>query len=364
MTGSISTILRWKAFRLASRFLLGKTFGEAMLGTSASLDVEDDVVLSDLRAHVRERRRISGPETVFYRYSDAAPDYFREASVYGTKSAWLLSDVFVSPKHGASWTPEGRLLQESVTNLATFYLFGGPAETALRSAVDGGTTPLVPLRSNLVYYHTLLDDIPQLLHALDFCPEARILLAAKHPAYIDGILEFLGIDRSRIVLSDRPVRVRSCVFVPKQTRTSFIRPCDLSRLRQAVLPRIRDAGSARRLYVSRRGTPLRAFENERDLESALASAGFDVLRFEDLAFADQMAAVRSAGVVVAPHGSGLANLVAAREGTRVVEIMHPGWIRSTFPRLSSQLSLDHRLVLAETDRIPLETVLRHLEDLP
>ena len=358
MTQPLPTTVRWKLFRLASRVFLGKTFGEAMLGTSASLNFEDDQVFEDLRRHVERRFPISEPETVSYRYSEDSPEYFRPYSSYGTKSAWLLRDVFVSPKHGAIWTPEGKLLQESVTNLATFYLFGGPMETLRRAVRDDGNTPIVPFRSNLVYYHTLLDDLPQLLHALDFRPDSRILLSRKHPKYIDGMLGFLGIDPATIVLSDRPLRASLCMFVPKLTRTSFIRPCDLTRLRAALLPRIPDSPHARRIYISRRGTALRPFSNEDELENELRTNGFEILRFEDMPFSEQLAAVRSARVIVAPHGSGLANLVVAHEGTRVVEVMPTAWTRSTFPRLCSQLGLDHRLVLCDSSRIPIECVMK------
>ena len=356
LSGCLS-VLRWKLFRLASRFFLGKTFGDAMLGLSASLDFEDEQVLGDLRSHVTAHDTISDPETVFYDYHGSVPQCFRSASAYGTKSAWLLRNVFVSPKHGAIWTPEGKLLQESVTNLAVFYLFGGPKETLLSAKMIADETPFVPFRSNLVYYHTLLDDLPQLLHALDFRPDSRILLSRNHPGYIDDMLAFLGIDPSRIVLSDSPLMVRFCVFVPKLTRTSFIRPCDLNRLRAALLPRIAESGHGRRIYISRRGTKLRAFSNEKELEDVLRADGFEILRFEDMPFADQLTAVRSSRVIVAPHGSGLANLVAAREGTRVVEISPSYWLRSTFPRLCSQLGLDHRMVLCDTDRIPVDQVL-------
>ena len=355
MDGSVFTSSRWKAYQLISRVLLGRTFCGVSL---ACLDFEDSLVFSDLRKHVAERHCISGPETVRYNYPPGTPSFSRESHSYGTKSAWLLRDVFVSPKHGAIWTPEGRLIRESVTNLEIFYSYEGPRETLLKARLDDNPIPMVPFRSNLVYYHTLMDDVPQLLHALDFQPEARVLLSPDHPRYIDDILAFFGVDPRRIVLSRRPMRVSSCVFVPKLTLTSFIRPCDLGRLRAAIVSRLPQAEqNNRRIYISRRGTTQRAFRNEADVESALVSAGFEILRFEELSFADQLKAVRSAKTIVSPHGSALANLVAAREGTRVVEIMHPEWIRSTFPRLSSQLSLDHHCVFPTTNEIPIDQVL-------
>lgn len=355
MQGSLTTTIRWKTFQILSRVLLGRTFGGVSL---ACLDMENEQIFSDLRSHVSSRHHISGPEIVHYRYPSGVPAYFRPSSVYGTKDAWLLRDVFVSPKHGAIWTPEGRLIRESVTNLEIFYSFEGPRETLLKARFDDNPIPMVPFRSNLVYYHTLMDDVPQLLHAIDFKPESRVLLSPDHPRYIDDILSFFGVDPCRIVLSRRPLRVSSCVFVPKLTLTSFIRPCDLERLRTAVLSRMSQSGqNNRRIYISRRGTTQRAFRNEADVESALVSAGFEILRFEEMSFSDQLKSVHSAKTIVSPHGSALANLVAAREGTRVIEIMHPEWIRSTFPRLSSQLSLDHHCIFPSTNEIPIDQVL-------
>lgn len=323
--------IRWKVFRLVSRIFLGETFGEAMLGACVSYDIENDQIYNDLREHVLDRHKICGPEVVCYNYPEGCPSWFRESSAYGTKSAWLLKDVFVSPKHGAIWTPPnsgegGRVLQESVTNLGIFYLLGVPMEGMLPAIRLEGTQPIVPLRSDIAYYHALMDDLPQVLHAMDYRPDSRILISRKHPRYIDGMLSFLDIDDSKIVQTDRPVRAETCVFVPKLSRLSFIRTCDLKRLRSALLERLPESPAVERVYISRRGTTLRAFSNEAELEAVLKTRGFEVVRFEDLGFSEQLQKIRSARLIVAPHGSGLANIIVAHEGTSVIEIMSENYI--------------------------------------
>ncbi len=88
----------------------------------------------------------------------------------------------------------------------------------------------------------------------------------------------------------------------------------------ADLPR---GGGGRRLYLARTDATARVLVNERALMARLAGEGFEVHEMGRLAPRDQLALVREAEIVVAPHGAALTNLVAARPGARVVELFNP-----------------------------------------
>lgn len=79
----------------------------------------------------------------------------------------------------------------------------------------------------------------------------------------------------------------------------------------------------RRIYLSRFASDRRRLVNEKGLAKALQGEGFEILEMSDFTPREQLAAVREAEVVVAPHGAALANLVGATPANRVVELFNP-----------------------------------------
>ena len=115
-------------------------------------------------------------------------------------------------------------------------------------------------------------------------------------------------------------------------------------LRSRILPHASVArGPATRLYVSRGNTGHRRVLNEPELLPLLSRYGFQSVRLEEPAFCDQVRLFRDAQIVVAPHGSGLANLVFCQPGAKVIELFPAGNI-DLYYRLSKQLGLDYLYV--------------------
>ena len=86
--------------------------------------------------------------------------------------------------------------------------------------------------------------------------------------------------------------------------------------------------------------------NEAEILELLQAYGFIEVRLEELAFTDQVRLFRDADVVVAPHGSGLANLVFCAPGARVIELF-PAAVLDFYFRLSQAVGLDYYFL---TDR--------------
>ena len=63
--------------------------------------------------------------------------------------------------------------------------------------------------------------------------------------------------------------------------------------------------------------------------------------------------ISNASTIVAPHGAGLANLVAARPGTEVVEILSRNWFNTCYAKLSVQLGCDYHFVESHIPDSPL-----------
>jgi capsular polysaccharide biosynthesis protein len=98
--------------------------------------------------------------------------------------------------------------------------------------------------------------------------------------------------------------------------------------------------SKRRLYVSRRGHPMRVMVNETALEAALVRRGFQILRPEGLSAADQIRLFAQAEVIVGPTGAGLTNAIFAAPGCTVVEIQPENFASFWVGAFSRLIGLD------------------------
>jgi capsular polysaccharide biosynthesis protein len=96
----------------------------------------------------------------------------------------------------------------------------------------------------------------------------------------------------------------------------------------------------RRLYVSRRGQPMRVMVNEMALEAALVRRGFQIVRPERMSVADQIALFSQAEVIVGPTGAGLTNAVFAAPGCQFVEIQPENFASFWAPAFSRLIGLD------------------------
>lgn len=103
----------------------------------------------------------------------------------------------------------------------------------------------------------------------------------------------------------------------------------------------RGTGHGPRIYLSRGGMARRPLTNEADLESALREKGFASIKMETISGADQLATLRQADIVVAPHGGALTSLFAARQGTRCIEIFNPRVGTMAFAMIAARRGLHH-----------------------
>lgn len=193
------------------------------------------------------------------------------------------------------------------------------------------------------YGHFLLDGLSSLLalDELDLLPRLPPL-APPLCAWQTDLLK-VGFPALELVQTSAPVvRLRQAAFATSMDH--FLNaPNDLlGRLRARMLEHAPPpAGSgARRLYLSRRRRSMRVMVNEAELEAALRDRGFTVIEPERLSVAEQIAAFRSAAVVVGPTGAAFANLLFGGEGTKAVEIQPENFQSDWIARLGRGAGLE------------------------
>lgn len=342
--------IRWSLFERCGRFLLGRRYYGMLAGKHMVTDLSFGIQSPSIEKKLVGQKKINDAEIVKYNFPDVFPDWFPRENAFESKWGYLFSGCRVDPRFGVVSTLDGDNMPDAllVPSLIGFEVFmqGGMYEGMMPKNWSNISGVVFPFASCLAYYHELVEVMLATLQAREWQPQMKVLLHPQHPKYIDDMLKFFGFTKDDIVKTDYPVDVEKCVVIPHWRQRSAISLSDAVYMRERIYERINAECHSDKVYVSRRKASTRALKNETALENSLIDKGFRVVYFEDMSIADQFNTVAKAKTIVAVHGSGLANLVAAQKGSRVVEIISPEWRRSTFARLSAELGLEYSFVEA------------------
>jgi capsular polysaccharide biosynthesis protein len=257
-----------------------------------------------------------------------------------------LNDVFLSTSRGVCATPDGILIDES-------------AHVARQIDPSLAHVPFIALQDNRftpdrcpelaepilhcfhgaagAYGHFLFDVLP----IIGLCGEEIItgrlkVLVPPFPHWGLRALHALGVEPKHIVTAqDDTLRCSNMLIANTlMTLNTFLPNPDLCKIPAKAMGidittrwTCPDAGS--RIYLSRENQANhfpRGVENEHDVRIALSGMGFAILEPANMSFSDQVAAINNASVIVGVHGSGFGNLIFARPGTVVIDLMPQDWV--------------------------------------
>lgn len=342
--------MRFSLEKIIKRLLLGSIAGGAPFTVIRSLDESyyDDIV----KKHIIDRRQIYKHKIDYYNFPESYPLQFRRNKSFEQRFVFLLNDVIASPRTGAIWLPEGKMLQESVGSLGRVMGWGGSLQDTCLTAKKISTEDEIICCPPTGYYHWLLEVTPNLANAVNIYPNVRILLPTSVPGYIMEALELLlGSEfKSRLIISDVPVRIIKMVMPQIEAYSGFVRLEDIEILRKAFLCK-GETGSNHnnRIYVSRSRATKRRIGNEKEVEKILSQNGIEIVYPEELTFTQQINLFANAKEIIAPHGAGLANLVWAKSSARVLEIFPHNFFNDCFARLSMSRSLSYDYFSCQAD---------------
>ncbi len=296
-------------------------------------------------------------------------------SGYGAPAvmAARLDDVSLDLAYGFVMDSEGRILQE--TAHVAEQIFGDLAGAdLLREGLAGAETLTRPVlhlfhRSTPAYGHFVLDVLAPLMH---FLPAIRVgqldvLVPPFMPGWAVPALLALGVPETALQKPvGRTLRCRQLVTLSAiETRETFLpNPAMLAPM-AAAAPLDEARGSGRRIYLSRarqNAYSQRSLRNEEALIAMLAARGFEILEPGNMPFADQARAFAEAAIIIGAHGSSFGNLVFARPGTTVIDLMPADWVGYWGGRhaerwllnLTSALRLHYEVVLCPSRKVQLE----------
>ena len=284
-----------------------------------------------------------------------------------------LDDVTLDLAYGFVMDSQGRVLRE--TAQVAELTFGGLGDSALlREGLEGAaslTRPVLHLfhRSTPAYGHFVLDVLAPLMHLLPAIRAGRldVLVPPFMPAWAPQALLALGVPEAALRHpTGRVLRCRQIIILSSFEALETFRPQPAMLAPLAAVAAASGSGAAgRRIYLSRArqvNYSQRNLANEEALVRMLAARGFEILEPGNMPFAEQIRAFAEASVIIGAHGSGFGNLVFARPGAVVIDLMPADWVgywggqhaERWLLHLTSALGLHYELLLCPSRMVPIE----------
>lgn len=221
-------------------------------------------------------------------------------------------------------------------------------------SIDGTVAVLSGLLND-VYFHWMFDILPRIellrrsgieIACIDhFLINSRNLL----PFHLET-LNILGIPETKIVKCNYPhIKARRLV-VPSFPGNIAWMPkwaCDFLRSEFLNQTATNKYEKVERLYISRKNATNRRIINEDEVLSFLNQFGFKSVTLEAMSVAEQVSLMADAEVVLAPHGSGLTNILFCRAGTKVIEIFSPNYVYPCYWLVSNIVNLKYYYLIGE-----------------
>ena len=157
---------------------------------------------------------------------------------------------------------------------------------------------------------------------LNFITEKEINLAI-HRNTSNNVRNFI-----KFFLNEKKIKVNKYIylddgfyFCKNSQIPSFLKNIEVIKFYEYLFPS--SSNNKENIYISRRNAKWRQVVNETDFLSHLEKEGFEILEFENLSILEQIKKIQKSKKIIAPHGSGLTNLLFGRSNSeiQVVEIV-------------------------------------------
>jgi len=227
-------------------------------------------------------------------------------------------------------------------------------ESILPAEKIAGKVVLLSGLAGHVYYHWMFDILPRLeilrRSEIKFKEIDWFVVNSLSKPFQRETLNLLGIPESKIIESDRHSHIQADELVVPSFPgyLDWVPEGTVRFLRQTFLPQVHlSQTNNSKIYVSRAQAKNRKLVNEAEVNQLLTASGFMTVFLEELSLLEQVAMFANAEVIVAPHGSGLTNLVFCSPGTKVVELFSPNYVRTDYWMISQQLNLEHYYIVGQ-----------------
>jgi hypothetical protein len=174
--------------------------------------------------------------------------------------------------------------------------------------------------SNYYHWHVFALQKLLIMKKAGLLENSLIFLPKKYLSsqFVLSSLEKFGIAKKQIVILRRKsnIKVKKLNIVSNFTAYN---PEYLKNLREIIFSK-KQSSFGERIYISRKGLDLRFVENEEEILPILKKYGFEVIKFENFSYNQQVEIASNAKFIVSAHGAGLTNILFMQEGSSILEL--------------------------------------------
>lgn len=223
-------------------------------------------------------------------------------------------------------------------------------------SIDGTVAVLSGLLND-VYFHWMFDILPRIellrRSEIDLACIDYFLIKSRNflPFHVET-LDALDIPKEKRIETYKFPHIKATkLIVPSFPGSIAWMPkwsCDFLKSVFLEEKATEQAEKIERIYISRDNVANRRIINENEVIKFLNKFGFKSVTLESMSVAEQASLLADAKVVVAPHGSGLTNIVFCRPGTKVIEIFSQNFVYHCYWLVSNLVGLEYYYLIGET----------------
>ena len=203
------------------------------------------------------------------------------------------------------------------------------------------------------YYHWILEHLPKLRGIEYYKNKTGVqpiyIIPNDPPSYIQETLELLELNPSNWLEWKPPAIDVKNLVLPSYPEPN---PENLHWLRKNLRDSTLESNTEKypdRIYISRKKTPKRRIENERQVVNLLKNFDFERVYAGELSVKEQITLFSKADKVIAPHGAGLTNMIWGDEMT-IFEI-HNDVVRDHYYVLAKNLGHEYVPIQGESTEV-------------
>lgn len=219
-----------------------------------------------------------------------------------------------------------------------------------KEKLKGKTLVLAAPEGRGNYYHWMFHVIGRLsvLKALemDINDFDHIVLNKPYKKFQEQSLLDFDLPQNKLVFIDNGDLVKiENAFLPSYL---YFHPLVPHFLRRHYLQNFKAQDNApKKIYISRRKSPIRKLIEEEQLVELLVSEfGYQEVFLEDYSLQEQAYLMHQANFVIAPHGAGIPNIVYCKKDTKVLEILPYSWTNVIYWIYAEYQELQYSVFLA------------------
>ncbi|RZL43871.1 MAG: glycosyltransferase family 61 protein, partial [Pedobacter sp.] len=174
------------------------------------------------------------------------------------------------------------------------------------------------------YYHWFCEFLPRVFSVRDVLKDYVLLLPDTDFVKNIGLesLDFFELKPLKIeyLQPKELVKIKNLSIVTHTCFTGYINDKIISDMKKFINKKVDYSSSLnKKIYITRDKAKYRKVLNEEEIQDLVKSRGYEIVRYEDLSWKDQIIKAASAKSIIAMHGAGLVNMFFMQADSSVLE---------------------------------------------